>query len=48
MQTVWKHRFSAAMEVPREFQGWQLGFERFINAVMLDNTLGQSKSGARV
>jgi len=24
-QTVWKHRFSAAMEVPREFQGWQFG-----------------------
>jgi hypothetical protein len=47
-QTVWKHRFSAAMEVSREFQGGQLVCESFINAVRLDNTLGQSKSGAQV
>jgi len=28
LQTVWKHRFSAAMEVPREFQGWRFWFVR--------------------
>jgi len=48
LQTVWKHRFFGGDGSAEGVSGLAIWCKGFINAVMLDNILGQSKSGARV